>query len=53
MDTWGVDYALLDENDRAIGGVYSYRDARTEKTVPEVHGGNAVCGALRKDGNSV
>ena len=37
VDTWGVDYALLDENDRAIGGVYSYRDARTEKTVPEVH----------------
>ena len=25
IDTWGVDYALLDENDQAIGGTYCYR----------------------------
>ena len=37
IDTWGVDYALLDENGKAIGGVYCYRDWRTEKTIPEVH----------------
>ena len=37
IDTWGVDYALLDENDEAIGGVYCYRDARTDETIPEVH----------------
>ncbi len=37
IDTWGVDYALLDENDKAIGGTYCYRDSRTEKTIPEVH----------------
>ena len=37
IDTWGVDYALLDENDKAIGGVYCYRDSRTDKTMPEVH----------------
>ena len=37
IDTWGVDYALLDENDQAIGGIYCYRDARTEKTIPAVH----------------
>ena len=37
IDTWGVDYALLDENDQAIGGIYCYRDARTEKTIPQVH----------------
>ncbi len=37
IDTWGVDYALLDENDQAIGGIYCYRDARTEKTLPMVH----------------
>ena len=37
IDTWGVDYALLDENDEAIGGTYCYRDARTETTIPEVH----------------
>ena len=37
IDTWGVDYALLDENDQAIGGTYCYRDNRTEKTIPQVH----------------
>ncbi len=37
IDTWGVDYALLDENDQAIGGTYCYRDARTEATIPAVH----------------
>ena len=40
VDTWGVDYALLDEDDRLIDGVYCYRDARTEKTIPQVH--NAI-----------
>ncbi len=37
IDTWGVDYALLDENDEAIGGIYCYRDSRTDATIPEVH----------------
>ncbi len=37
VDTWGVDYALLDENDEAIGGVYCYRDTRTDETIPAVH----------------
>ena len=37
IDTWGVDYALLDENDQAIGGTYCYRDSRTENTIPAVH----------------
>ncbi len=37
IDTWAVDYALLDENDQAIDGVYCYRDARTEATIPQVH----------------
>lgn len=36
IDTWGVDYALLDENDNLIGDVISYRDARTEKSIVEV-----------------
>ena len=36
IDTWGVDYALLDENDRLIGDVISYRDARTENALIEV-----------------
>ena len=37
IDTWGVDYALLDENGEAIGGTYCYRDGRTDATIPEVH----------------
>ena len=37
IDTWGVDYALIGEDGKAIGGVYCYRDARTDKTIPQVH----------------
>ncbi len=37
VDTWGVDYALLDENDELIDCVYCYRDARTAASIPEVH----------------
>jgi len=30
VDTWGVDYALLDEKDELVGNPYHYRDKRTE-----------------------
>ena len=30
IDTWAVDYVLLDENDERIGECVGYRDARTE-----------------------
>lgn len=36
IDTWGVDYALLDKDDRLIGEVYSYRDERTAAVIKEV-----------------
>ena len=36
IDTWGVDYALLDENDNLLGEVYSYRDDRTLSIIDEV-----------------
>ena len=29
IDTWGVDYVLLDEDDEIIGKTYGYRDSRT------------------------
>lgn len=37
IDTWAVDYALLDKNDELISGVYCYRDGRTERAVDGVH----------------
>ena len=30
IDTWGVDYVLLDENDQVLGDPVAYRDSRTE-----------------------
>lgn len=29
IDTWAVDYVLLDQNDRVLGDTYGYRDDRT------------------------
>ena len=29
IDTWGVDYVLLDKDDRILGKTYGYRDRRT------------------------
>jgi len=36
IDTWGVDYVLLDKNEDIISPVYSYRDSRTLDVMPEV-----------------
>lgn len=38
IDTWGVDYALLDAQDQLLGEIVGYRDARTAKVIEEVHG---------------
>lgn len=53
VDTWGVDYVLLDEKDEPIGGVYCYRDGRTKSAVASVHRRVPFAGAVRKDGDSV
>ena len=37
IDTWGVDYCLLDKNYGRIGEAFCYRDSRTEEVIPEVH----------------
>lgn len=36
IDTWGVDYALLDQSGELIGMPYHYRDSRTDGLVEEV-----------------
>ena len=37
IDTWAVDYALLDGDGQIIGDIYSYRDDRTQKVISAVH----------------
>lgn len=37
IDSWGVDYVLLDNNNQPILPVYSYRDSRSQRTMEEVH----------------
>ena len=37
IDTWGVDYVLLDENKKEILPAVSYRDGRTAEAVKEVN----------------
>lgn len=38
IDTWGVDYVLLDENEKEILPAVSYRDIRTDKIPEEIDG---------------
>lgn len=37
VDTWGVDYVLLDSQDRILGKSYGYRDKRTDGMDEEVY----------------
>ncbi len=37
VDTWGIDYVLLDEFDNAIGDSYCYRDNRSLDQISKVH----------------
>ncbi len=37
IDTWGVDYVLLDKDDQRIGDCFAYRDGRTEGMDEEVY----------------
>ena len=38
IDTWGVDYMLIDKDGEAILPCYAYRDSRTEEPIKRVHG---------------
>lgn len=37
IDTWGVDYCLLDSDKQLLSPVYAYRDSERAKIVDEVH----------------
>ncbi len=37
VDTWGVDFALLDEKDQLVGNTVAYRDHRTDGMDEEVY----------------
>ena len=37
IDTWGVDFVLLDENDQVLGNTVGYRDDRTQGMDEEVY----------------
>ncbi|MDD3402609.1 MAG: rhamnulokinase [Hespellia sp.] len=37
IDTWAVDYVLLDQNDQVLGHSYGYRDSRTKGMDEEVY----------------
>jgi rhamnulokinase len=52
VDTWGVDYALLDERRRVLGLPFHYRDARTEGA-RRIDGAYAVTGIQHMPINTV
>lgn len=37
IDTWGVDYALLDAEGKRIGEIFCYRDGRTAPAIEALH----------------
>ena len=37
IDTWAVDYVLLDEKDQVLGKTYGYRDGRTQGVDEDVY----------------
>lgn len=37
IDTWGVDYVLIDKAGEVIGDVFAYRDGRTAEPIKKLH----------------
>ena len=37
IDTWGVDYGLIDAEGRLLADPVAYRDGRTRDVIDEVH----------------
>lgn len=50
IDTWAVDYVLLDQNDRVLGDTYGYRDDRTNGMDIEVYTKVSECDLYARTG---
>lgn len=50
IDTWGVDYCLLDKDQQAVNPPISYRDCRTEKAIEEFEKRFSLAELYRKTG---
>ena len=49
VDTWGVDFVLLDKDDKVLGNTVGYRDHRTEGMTGVVEGGDPAVQAEIED----
>lgn len=50
IDTWGVDYALIDLAGKRIGEIYSYRDDRTKTVLEDIQKGQSLAKIYEKTG---
>lgn len=53
IDTWGVDYGLIDKNGNLIGNPYNYRDTRTEGMLEEANKFVSSSDIYKKSGNQI
>lgn len=53
VDTWGVDFGLIDENGELISNPVHYRDTRTEGLVEEVEKYISLSDLYKKTGNQI
>lgn len=53
FDTWGVDYALLDENGDIICSPFHYRDERTKKALDKAKEKMPLIDIYKKTGNQI
>jgi rhamnulokinase len=50
VDTWGVDFALIDAEGARVAPVVSYRDARTQQAMPKLTGHYPAAELYRRTG---